>query len=129
MSGRGAPLAAARLGCLLVVRTIPALDDRLRYRAEFSADLAALSAAEQLRYTAGVVSQLFALRSALRTSPAALAETAPPTVSFGRWVRCHILRWHDWRTFRTDDGVRYSACSFCGRFPVDTVSRNGFGIS
>jgi hypothetical protein len=43
----------ARAGVDLAVRFLPELDDRLRYRAEFLAELHDLSPAAQLRWTAG----------------------------------------------------------------------------
>jgi hypothetical protein len=125
MSAPGVPVTAARWGCAFAAHALPTAEDRLRYGAEFLAELTGMSAAEQLRYTAGVLSQASSLRTALCAS-ADLPEGVPHPVPVGRWVQCHILRWHDWRTYRTDDGERYSACSRCGRFPADAFSHNAF---
>ena len=116
------PIGAARLMVATACWALPSRAARERYRAEFLAELYGLTASAQLRLTAGVWAEILPLRAALGSLP----ELAP-AVSPRRWITCHILRWHDWRTYRTDDGERYSACSACGRFPVDTVSRNAFG--
>jgi hypothetical protein len=121
------PVPVARLGIGLAARALPTREARERYRAEFLAELTGLTPAEQLRYTCGVLSQASALRTALCASPA-LPQGVPRPVPFGRWIQCHVVRWHDWRTYRTDDGERYSQCSRCGRFPVDTISHNSIGV-
>ena len=113
MSVPGA-IAAAAVG--LAVRVLPELDDRLRYRAEFSADLAVLGRAGQLRYAAGVLSQTFALRTALGASPTR-AEEAAMTVSTGHrfhW-QCRLFGAHDWVSRSAEDGSRYVACRRCGK--------------
>ncbi len=71
-----APTAVARALVELAVRGLSELDDRLRYRAEFLADLHRLPPAAQLRYAAGVLSQMFA--RALRWAPPPLAPRRPP---------------------------------------------------
>jgi hypothetical protein len=117
MTATRAPLKVARVGCELAVRRLAELDDRLRYRAEFLAELHDLPPAAQLRFSAGVASQMFALRAALRVSPTR-AEEAAMTVSTRARVpffRCRVFRWHRWVTSRTDDGERYPACADCGR--------------
>ncbi len=111
------PLAVARSGVEIAVRLLPDLDDRLRYRAEFLADLHSLRPAGQLRYAAGVLSQAFALRAALGSAPSrveedAMTTTAPVRVPF---FRCRLFRWHRWVTRSTEDGDRYVACAECGR--------------
>jgi hypothetical protein len=114
--GRG-PIGPARLGCELALRALPEPDDRLRYRAEFTADLTCLGPAAQLRYAAGVLSQTFALRAALGTTPARAEEDAMtlPTRRRPFSIRCSLLRWHAWARRSTEDGGRYLACRRCGR--------------
>jgi hypothetical protein len=109
-------LPVARAGVAIAVRALPAWDDRLRYRAEFFAELHGLSTPAQLRYTAGVLSQTFALRAALGSTPSRVEEdvmTITRTRPFS-W-RCQVLRRHHWVQRSTDDGSRYHACSRCGR--------------
>ena len=116
MTSKRAPLAVARAGVELAVRALPDWHDRLRYRAEFSAELHGLPPLAQLRYTAGVVSQTLALRAALGSSPTR-AEEAAMTVTTTRkfFWRCRVLRWHRWVVRSTEDGGRYSTCLRCGR--------------
>ncbi len=106
----------ARAAVDLAVWFLPELDDRLRYRAEFLAELHDLSPAGQLRYTAGLLSQTFALRAALGDSPTRVEEDAM-TITRTRpfYWRCRVLRRHHWVTRSTEDGNRYDACSRCGR--------------
>ncbi len=120
MIGPRAPLAGARLGIELAVRALPTWSDRLRYRAEFLAELHDLPPAGQLRYTAGVLSQTPALRAALGGSPARAEEDAMETaIPLVLRIRCRFLHWHDWRWFSNPDGERYCACSVCGREEID----------
>lgn len=113
-----APSALARAAVELAVRALPRLDDRLRYRAEFTADLAVLGRGAQVRYAAGVLSQTLALRAALgstltRAEEDAMTASTPPTrVPF---FRCRVLRWHRWVVRSTEDGERYPVCADCGR--------------
>jgi hypothetical protein len=112
-----APLAVARAGVELAVRVVPARPDRLRYRAEFSAELYGLTPAAQLRYTAGVLSQALALRAALGPSPTRAEEAAMSSTMTRQafsW-RCRVFRWHRWVVRSTEDGGRYSTCRRCGR--------------
>ena len=116
MTGVRAPLVVARAGVDLAVRALPELDDRLRYRAEFLAELHELPPVSQLRYTTGVLSQTLALRAALGSTPTRAEEdamTITGTRTFN-W-RCRVLRLHHWVRRTSDDGVRYHACSRCGR--------------
>jgi hypothetical protein len=133
MTTTRAPLLVARAGCELAVRRLPQLDDRLRYRAEFLAELHALSPSAQLRYAAGVLSQTYALRAALEASPtraeeAAMTVTTPTKVPF---LRCKIFRIHRWVTRSTEDGERYVACAHCGRLLHDgaTTGPNSMGFN
>src|SRR5215217_1922974 len=97
MTGRRTPLVIARAGVELSVRVLPDWKDRLRYRAEYLAELQDLSPSDQLRYSAGVLSQTFALRTALGSSPNRAEEDAMTiaTVKVPFW-RCRILRRHRW---------------------------------
>ena len=116
MSGGRAPVAAARVGVSLAARALPTRPDRERYRAEFLADLHGLPPAAQLRYAAGVLSQIFALRAALGSDSRRLGEAAMTSkTSLWRTIRCRGLRIHYWHGYSTDDGGRYVACSVCRR--------------
>ena len=115
MTGRRAPVPVARLGVGLAARVLPTQPDRERYAAEFVAELHGLPPAAQLRYTAGVLSQTFALRAALGSAPSPTEEKAVPTIPLGRRLRCRVLRWHHWQTHGTEDGRRYRSCSVCHR--------------
>ena len=122
------PSAVARAGVEIAVRALPDLDDRLRYRAEFAADLAALGPAGQLRYAAGVLSQIFALRTALGSTPTR-AEEAAMTVSTGHrfhW-RCRLFGAHDWVSRSAEDGSRYVACRRCGKEKGEVYPGNTIG--
>jgi hypothetical protein len=112
-----APLTLARAGCEFAVRRLPELDDRLRYRAEFLAEIHDLPPAAQLRFAAGVMSQMFALRAALGASPTRAEEAAMSTTTATRvpFFRCRVFRWHRWVVRSTEDGGRYSTCGRCGR--------------
>jgi len=130
VTGERALVPGARTAITLAVRPLPTPADRRRYYSEFVAELYGLPPRDQLRYASGVLAQLPALRAALDPSRPRVAPDgeAGPAVPIGRRIRCRVLRWHDWRTFRTDDGDRYSACSVCSKFPTDTVSHNGFAV-
>jgi hypothetical protein len=135
MTTTRAPLRVARTGVELAVRRLPELDDRLRYRAEFLAELHSLPPSAQLRYTAGVLSQALALRAALDATPTRAEEaamTAPSTAARVPFFRCRVFRWHRWVTRHTDDGERYPACAHCGRLLHDGATRGpnsgGFNI-
>jgi hypothetical protein len=104
----------ARAGVGLAVRALPELDDRLRYRAEFLADLHSLPPAGQLKYTAGVLSQMLALRAALGSAPSRVEEDAMTITRTPFSWRCRVLRMHHWVPRSADDGSRYEACSRCG---------------
>ncbi len=111
------PGAVVRAGVELAVRLLPGLDDRVRYRAEFAADLAVLGPAGRLRYVAGVLSRIFALRAALGSTPTRAEEDAmtAPTTRPRFFVRCRVLRMHDWVSRSAEDGSRFLACRRCGR--------------
>ena len=109
------PHAVARGGIGLAVRALPGLDDRLRYRAEFLAELHDLTPVGQLRYTAGVLSQTFALRAALGSTPSSVGEDAMTLTRTPFYWRCRVLRTHHWVGRSTEDGSRYEACSRCGK--------------
>jgi hypothetical protein len=113
MNAGRAPLPAARLGVGLAARALPSSPDRERYAAEFLAELHGLPPAAQLRYTAGVLSQAFALRAALGSSPSPIEERTVPTIPLGRRLRCRLLRWHHWHTYNTADGGLYKPCTVC----------------
>jgi hypothetical protein len=74
--GDGSPNRVSRAAVEFAVRRLPDIDDRIRYRAEFAADLHVLTAVARLRYASGVLSQSFALRAALADTPTS-AEKSP----------------------------------------------------
>ena len=94
MTSTPSPHAVARAGVGLAVRWLPELDDRLRYRAEFLAELHDLTLAGQLRYTAGVLSQTFALRAALGSTPSSVEEDAMTLTRTPFYWRCRVLHLH-----------------------------------
>jgi hypothetical protein len=110
-----AAFLVARAGVGLAARVLPGPDGRARYRAEFAADLQELSPAGQLRYAAGVLSQVVALRAALGAAPSRAEENAMTlSVTPVPFWRCRVLRLHRWVTRNTEDGGRYEACAQCG---------------
>ena len=113
MTGERGPIPVARLGVGLAARVLPTPPDRERYTAEFLAELHGLPPAAQLRHTAGVLSQAFALRAALGSSSSPIEEKAVPTAPLGRRLRCRLLHWHHWQTHSTEDGGLYKSCSVC----------------
>ena len=133
MTTTRAPLSLARAAVELAVRPLPELDDRLRYRTEFAADLSELPALGQLKYAVGVLSQTFALRAALGSAPTRAEEAAmsAPTRTRVPFFRCRLFRWHRWVTRSTEDGDRYAACAECGRLLHDGATRgpNSRGFS
>jgi hypothetical protein len=104
----------ARALVALAVRPLPDLDDRLRYRAEFTADLSVLGRLARLRYAAGVLSQTYALRAALGSAPTHAEEDTMTIATTRPSIRCRVLRRHRWVLRSTDDGSRYQACIRCG---------------
>lgn len=122
------PLPLARAAVGLAVRPLPELDDRLRYRAEFTADLVALSALGQLRYSAGILTQTFALRDALGSAPTLAEEAAMSvitTTTKSPFWRCRVFRAHTWITRSTEDGSRFRVCRGCGRHSYVNYSTGG----
>ena len=118
--------AVARAGVDLSVRALPDRHDRLRYRAEFLAELHDLSTADQLRYAAGVLSQTFALRAALGSAPSRVEEDAMTITTTRRpFWRCRVLRRHRWVVRSTEDGGRYETCASCGRDRDDRYEHTG----
>jgi hypothetical protein len=117
MTRAAAPPAVARAAVEVAVRPLPELDDRLRYRAEFTADLTALRPLGQLRYAVGVLSQTFALRAALGSTPTRAEEDAmTATTPRPFYLRCRLLGSHDWVSRSAEDGSRYVACRRCGKY-------------
>ena len=102
----------ARWGVGLAARLLPTRADRRRYQAEFVAELYGLPVSAQLRHTAGVVSQAFALRAALGGTATTSEEVVMQSTA-GQRFRCHVLHWHHWTTVSTPDGGRYVACAVC----------------
>ena len=122
------PHAVARAGVELAVRVLPDLDDRLRYRAEFTADLHELPPVAQLRYAAGVLSRTFALRAALGSSTTRAEEDAMSATTTRRFHwRCRILGAHDWVSRSAEDGSRYVACRRCGKEKGEVQPGNSIG--
>lgn len=116
MTGPRAQLPVARAAVDFTVRWLPELDDRLRYRAEFHADLAVLSPVGQLKYAMGVLSQTFTLRAALGSTPSRAEEDAMTlTTARAPFWRCRVFRAHRWVTRSAEDGGLYRVCAGCGR--------------
>ena len=105
----------ARGAVALAVRALRDGDDQVRYRDEFLADLHGLPPADQLRYTAGVLSQTLALRAALGSAPSRVEEDAMTITRTRFYWRCRVFRFHHWVARSTEDGVRYLVCSRCDR--------------
>src|ERR1700750_2847239 len=104
-------VAGARIAVRLVVRLLPGLAARRRYQGEFVADLYGLPPAAQLRYAAGVLSQITALRAALGASRSEPGEADMAPDPF----RCRVLRWHSWQTYAAPHGGHVWICSRCGK--------------
>ena len=115
MTTARAPHPAARIGLRLAARALRRPGDRARYRVEFLAELHDLPPAGQLRFTAGVLSQTFALRAALGSSPTRAEEDAMTLTRTTFHWRCRVLRTHAWVSRSTEDGGRYLVCRRCGR--------------
>jgi hypothetical protein len=130
MTGPREPSGIARAAVALAVRPLPDLDDRLRYRAEFTADLSVLGRLARLRYAAGVLSQTYALRAALGSAPTS-AEEAAMTVTTRKvpFWRCRVFRLHDWVTRTTEDGERYRVCRNCGRDKSGSPGHTSAGLA
>jgi hypothetical protein len=122
---RSAPLAVARLAVTLAAALLPRRADRLRYRAEFLAELHGLPAGAQLRHAAGVLSRAGALWAAL--GPASLREDAVPTTP-RKPFRCRVLHLHRWQQCWTSDGEPYRACARCGELHPRTHAMVGSTI-
>ena len=102
-----------------------------RVRARLLAELHDLPPAEQLRFTAGVLSQTFALRAALGAAPTRAEEAAMTLTRTTFDWRCRVLHWHRWVQRSTDDGSRYETCARCGRDQTEYLgngTRFGNGI-
>ncbi|TFV78385.1 hypothetical protein E4P39_04015 [Blastococcus sp. CT_GayMR19] len=114
MTGPRAPMRVARAGIALATWPLPTPADRIRYRAEFLADLHDLPPLGQLRFTAGVLSRTIALRAAQGASPRRAEEDAMTLTSTPvPFWRCRVFHWHDWVGRSTEDGGRYQACARC----------------
>jgi hypothetical protein len=128
-----APLTLARAGCELAVRRLPNPDDRLRYRAEFLGDLHTLTPTAQVRYAAGVLSQVFALRAALDVTPTRAEEDAMTLTTTRRSfnLRCRLFRKHRYVVRSTEDGGRYRTCVRCGHdwFGNSSANTGGFAAN
>ena len=114
------------MGVGLAVRVLPALGDHCA-TAQSSSPIHSLPPAGQLRYTAGVLSQIVALRAALGPSPTHAEEDvmSRTTTTQPFFWRCRILRRHRWVVRSTEDGSRYEACARCGRERPDTYDATG----
>ena len=120
------PLAGTRWAVGLAARLLPTPAERRRYQAEFVAELYGLPVSDQLRLTAGVLSQAFALRAALGGTSTPSEEAMMQTTTAGQRFRCHVLRWHHWKTVSTPDGGRYVACAVCHKEHDWDVGPGGF---
>ena len=109
------------------LRLLPPGGARDRWRSELTSELWGLSRSEQLHHTAGVITRVPALRSAI-TSP----ERVVATDIIRRPFRCR-LGWHKWVKHSTSDGTsRYLRCRRCPKEtdllrPEDLIGGGGFG--
>ncbi len=121
---RSSPLARAFIG--LSLRGL-SLDDQIRYREEFTAELGQLARSRQVRHSFSVLLGSIALRRAL-------AHTDPGTgIATARDWRCQI-RWHHFQA-RPDpnvlrDGAAHPVelleCARCGQYSTATARRRVF---
>ena len=130
MTTARAPHPVARIGLGLAARALRRPGDRARYRAEFLAELHDLPPGGQLRFTAGVLSQTFALRAALGSSPTRAEEDAMTLTTAQKpfnW-RCRLFRKHHYVVRSTEDGGRYRTCVRCGHdwFGNSSINTGGF---
>jgi len=105
-----------------VARGLPTRSARARYRAEFLADLAALTTGAKLRYAVGVLVALAALRTAV---PPDRTPDTWPLPRAQRPFRCRVLHRHAWRQAETSDGEPYRECARCGELHPRTQTMVG----
>lgn len=92
-----------------VVRLLPAGEQRERWRAELTAELAAVPEDHRAGYLVRLALRAPSLAVAVRSGPAPRPAGAVPGPG------CRTGLHHRWTTYRTDDGSPYEACRRCGR--------------
>ena len=104
------PTLWARTGVALATRVLPAGPTRDRWRQEFQADLQVLERRRQATYTLGVLTNAWALRSAVDKEEPTIMEktvtTRPP-------LTCRLNLRHHWHIVSTEDGSPYKECRDC----------------
>lgn len=125
------PGAVTRLAVRLSVRALPDGAARDRYRREFLAEAYGLSGLAQLRHAAGLLSQAFALRTAIDPQhQPPITELIMPAPLKQNPLLCRLHVHHRWERTINPDGEDYLHCSACGkdRYDVDRVEpKGGFG--
>jgi hypothetical protein len=111
----------ARFAVAVAARLLPNVEARLRYRAEFAAELHGRPGTAQLRQAIGILTTVLALRGALGAS-APTDREAHMTTGRPRPFRCAVLHLHRWRMTSNPDGERYLACARCGEIHPGTNS-------
>jgi hypothetical protein len=106
--------ALSRAIVRIAVRVLPAGGARERYRREFLAELAACTRAAQLRFAAGVLTSVVALRAALAGSALLVGPVDPPAFPEPRRPWLCRLRLHRWMACQNPDGEFYLRCRRCG---------------
>jgi hypothetical protein len=104
----------ARLAVRLATLPLPAGQARARYRRELECEQWGTSHREQAAHARGILSQAWALRSAVIGDPVVRHSTL--------WCRAHLH--HEWRRAVTDDGGRYRHCVACGLDDDGTVNQS-----
>jgi hypothetical protein len=90
------------------VHLVPPGGARERWRAELTAELWELTAAQQLRHTVGVLRRAPALRAAVTARDRVIKEDI-----MRKPLRCR-LHWHTWVTHYSSDGTtRFLRCRRC----------------
>jgi hypothetical protein len=113
-----------RLAVGVATALIPPGQVRERYRTEFAAELAELSATQRVGHALSLVATAPALHRALVDSGAVDVPHSP------LWCRVHLR--HRWHTLSTDDGARFRRCPDCGLDhdgTMDSHMYGGYGIT
>jgi hypothetical protein len=100
----------ARRGVLTATWLLPAGPTRERYRREFLGELHGLDRRRRAAFTLGVLSRALALRVAVAGN-----QPRGEEVTMKRTPVLCLIRWHTYRTRRTEDGQAYKRCIRCGK--------------
>ena len=97
----------------LAVRVLPA-EHRQRYGLEFIAELYGMPKAQQRRHAARVLTNAWALRTAL-SGPVLGANGQMAVTTIHKPLTCRLNLHHRWRWLSTEDGDRFEQCQKCGK--------------